>query len=66
MRSIVRSSLQFRYLVVVIAVVMKLAGITQLRKMLVGDMAIAGIDSVGLSAPKKNNLPGGIRYAINY
>jgi len=45
---------------------MKLAGITQLRKMLVGDMAIAGIDSVGLSAPKKNNLPGGIRYAINY
>jgi ABC-type transporter Mla maintaining outer membrane lipid asymmetry ATPase subunit MlaF len=66
MRSIVRSSLQFRYLVVVIAVVMKLAGITQLRKMLVGDMAITGIDSVGLSASKKNNLPGGIRYAINY
>ena len=66
MRSIVRSSLQFRYLVVVIAIVMKLADITQLRKMLVGDMAIAGIDSVGLSAPKKINLPGGIRYAINY
>ena len=33
MRSIVRSSLQFRYLVVVLAGVMILAGITQLRKM---------------------------------
>ena len=33
MRSIVRSSLQFRYLVVIIAGVMMLAGITQLREM---------------------------------
>jgi hypothetical protein len=50
MRSIVRSSLQFRYLVVVMAEV----------------MTLAGIDNVGLSAPKKINLPGGIRYAIDY